>query len=333
MQPTQAQAVAALPPPARFARQPARPRRSGNEPRISDQALARGLAWFSIALGLTQAAAPRRLARHLGVDGKHRLIRTLGVRELTSGLGILSQPKRPAAWLWSRVLGDAIDIALLMAALPISRRRGRVATSLAAVGGITVLDVLAGDRWSRHSPTRAEDAPADGSVRVAGSIAVMASADEAYRFWRQLEHLPIFMKHLDLVQETDARHSHWVARAPGGRHVEWNAEITDDVPNERIAWRSTAGSEVENSGTVRFVPDRAGRGSMIEVELRYRPPFGGAGAMLATLFGEEPRQQLAEDLRRLKQMVETGEIATTEGQPSGRMPPAQQAAEQRRARE
>jgi len=180
-----------------------------------------------------------------------------------------------------------------------------------------VLDVLAGDRLTRRSDTEPGDAPSDGSVHVTGSISVMATPEEAYAYWRQLENLPLFMNHLEFVQEKDRTRSHCIAKGPAGTHVEWDAEITDEVPNERISWRSLEQADVENSGTVRFIRQPGDRGTMIEVEMRYKPPLGGAGAVVAKLFGEEPSQQLADDLRRQKQLIETGEIPTTDGQPAG----------------
>ncbi len=280
--------------------------------------LARSLGWFGIGLGMVELVAPRRLTQSLGLDRHDTLLRLCGLREVASGVGILSQP-RPTAGIWSRVGGDLVDLALLTAALGTSARRGRVAGTLAAVGGVTLLDLLAGDRLARRSPGKAASAPADGSIELTESISVAGTPKQAYGFWRQLENLPRFMAHLRDVQQTGERRSHWVAAAPGGGSVAWDAEIVNEVPGELIAWRSIDGADVENSGTVRFSEDRAGRGTQIDVELRYRPPMGGAGALVAKLFGEEPGQQLKADLRRLKQVLETGEVATTEGQSSGRV--------------
>ena len=126
------------------------------------------------------------------------------------------------------------------------------------------------------------------------------------------------MTHLESVHVTGEGRSHWVAKAPGGTTVEWDAEITDDQPNRRIAWRSVEGADVQNAGSVRFEPAPGGRGTVVNVELRYSPPGGAAGVAIATLLGREPGQQIQDDLRRFKQMMEIGEVVTTEGQPSGR---------------
>jgi uncharacterized membrane protein len=126
------------------------------------------------------------------------------------------------------------------------------------------------------------------------------------------------MDHLESVEVIDDKRSRWAAKGPAGKRAEWEAEITEDRPNELIAWRSTASSTVENSGYVRFEPAPGGRGTLVRVELNYLPPGGILGATIAKLLGEEPELQLKDDLRRLKQLMEAGEIVTTEGQPAGR---------------
>jgi uncharacterized membrane protein len=133
-------------------------------------------------------------------------------------------------------------------------------------------------------------------------------ADEVYAFWRDFENLPRFMEHLESVQVTDEKRSHWRAKAPAGMTVAWDAEIIDDTPGERISWRSLEGSTVPNAGSVRFKPATGGRGTVITVEIEYQPPGGAIGATIAKLFGEEPEQQVSDDLRRFKQVIETGEI-------------------------
>ena len=154
-------------------------------------------------------------------------------------------------------------------------------------------------------------------IKVEKSLTITKSPEELYRFWRDFENLPRFMGHLESVRVTGERRSHWRAKAPAGRTVEWDAEIVDDRPNELIAWRSLDGADVPNSGVVRFGPAPGGRGTEVKVELEYTPPGGAVGATIATLFGEEPTRQVAEDLRVLKQVLETGEVvrsdATLEG--------------------
>ncbi|MDQ3893507.1 MAG: SRPBCC family protein [Actinomycetota bacterium] len=269
--------------------------------------LARSLGWFSLALGTTQIALPGVLARALalGGDNEHSvLMRALGVRELASGIGILAR-RRPAGWLWARVAGDAIDLALLGAAE--SKRQSRVAAAAAAVAGVMVPDLVASARLTSDG----------GPNTVTKAITVNRASDEVYRFWRDFDKLPGFMTHLESVQVTGDRRSRWRAKGPAGRSVEWDAEIVTDRPGELIAWRSLPGGDIETSGSVRFSSAPGRRGTEVTVELTYSPPAGSAGATIAKLLGEEPATQAADDLRRFKQVIETGEIVRSEATPGG----------------
>jgi uncharacterized membrane protein len=151
-------------------------------------------------------------------------------------------------------------------------------------------------------------------IKVEKSVTINKSPEELFRFWRRFENLPRFMNHLESVTTTPDGRSHWVARAPAGTTVEWDAEVYNEKENELIAWRSLDGADVDNAGSVRFEP--AGGGTTVRVTLRYDPPGGALGAAVARLFGENPEQQIEEDLNRFKQVMETG--ATSEGQNSGR---------------
>ena len=157
-------------------------------------------------------------------------------------------------------------------------------------------------------------------VHVEKSIVIDKTPEELYAFWRAFENLPRFMKHLKSVSCTGLNRSHWIAEGPTG-NAEWDAEIYNDKPNELIAWRSLPGSDITNAGSVRFTPLGA-RGTEVKVILNYNVPGGKLSALMAKLFGREPGQMIAEDLRRLKQILETGEVATTDGQPSARDPQA-----------
>ena len=289
-------------------------RRNGSK-RLNDEKIARGLGWFSIGLGLAEIAAPRSLAKLIGVRGDHSgLFRMLGAREVTSGVGILAGRRPNANWLWSRVGGDAIDLALLGAAFKLKRsNRNKLALATAAVAGVAALDAIFSRRLSRSNGARG-----DGAIRVAPSVTINRSPEELYRFWRDLQNLPRFMKHLESVRWIDGGRSRWAAKAPAGMTVEWDAEITEDRPNELIAWRSLEGSDVDNVGSVRFERAPGGRGSIVKVEMRYRQPAGVFGVTAAKLLGKNPVRQIKDDLRRFKQIMEAGEIITTEGQPAGR---------------
>lgn len=274
--------------------------------------LARTLGVFSVGLGLAQILAPRDLARVIGLhddDSHRRTLRALGLRELATGVGLLLG-ERPAALAGGRVVGDAMDLALLGSALTSRRNdRRRLAAAAAAVLGVAVLDIVASRRLGREEARAAVQArPRERGVRVRKAVTVNRTPAEVYGFWRRLENLPRFMAHLESVRELDQRRSYWKVKAPLGGTVEWTAEIVEDRPNELIAWRSVEESQIPNSGTVRFVPAPGGRGTEIHLEIGYEPPAGAVGRTVARLFGREPAQQVDGDLRRLKQVLETGEV-------------------------
>ena len=152
---------------------------------------------------------------------------------------------------------------------------------------------------------------------VSKSVTIRRPREEVYRFWRALENLPQFMYHLQAVRSTEGRRSHWTVKAPGGGTVEWDAELIEDRPNERLAWRSLQGSDVHHEGSVEFRDAPADRGTEIDVSLHYDAPAGQAGTLVATLFGEEPLQQIRDDLRRFKQVMETGEVVLSDGSLEG----------------
>jgi uncharacterized membrane protein len=310
--------------------------------RVNEEKIARGLGWFSLGLGLAGIVAPRRLAKLIGLRGDHSvLFRMLGAREITSGVGILSGRRPNSNWMWSRVGGDAIDLALLGAAFRKMRpkrnklamttaavagvtalgaafrkrrpNRNKLAIATAAVAGVTALDAIFSRRLSRLNGARGA-----GVIRMAQSVTINRSPEEIYRFWRDLQNLPRFMKHLESVRATGDKRSHWAAKAPAGRTVEWDAEITEDRPNELIAWRSLEGADVDSVGHVRFERAPGGRGTIVKVEMQYSPPAGRVGATVAKLLGVGPEWRIKDDLRRFKQLMEVGEIITTEGQPAGR---------------
>jgi uncharacterized membrane protein len=272
----------------------------------------RALGWLSVGIGIAQLLAPRAVLRMTGVGDKPQLVRALGLREITSGVGILSQ-RNPSGWLWSRVAGDAMDLALLgRAARSPDIQPKRLALVAAAVTGVAIIDLISS---VRHRPV--ERGLLNRVVDVEKLVTVNRSAEECYRYWRDFQNFPMFMKHLESIQILDDKRSHWKAKAPAGTSVEWDAELTVDQPGKLLAWHSTEGADINNGGTVSFEAAPGGRGTIVRVQMQYNPPGGQAGAMIAKLFGEEPAQQIDDDLRRFKQLIETGEITTTEGQPSG----------------
>jgi uncharacterized membrane protein len=150
------------------------------------------------------------------------------------------------------------------------------------------------------------------------SILLNCSPQEAYSFWHDFEELPEFMRHIESVTKIGNKQYRWVALGPLGRRVRWDAEITSDRPNELIAWRSLPGSEVRVEGVVEFSKAPADRGTIMETHMLYRPPAGAAGQAVAKMFGKNPSFLIRQDLRRMKALIETGEIPTIEGQTHGR---------------
>ena len=173
-----------------------------------------------------------------------------------------------------------------------------------------------GKNTADSGPARPEDYFERG-IHVEESMTVERTPWDLYSFWRNFENLAQFMKHVESVKVLDEKRSHWVVRAPAGTTVEWDAEIINDEPNALIAWRSLENANVDNAGSVRFVPGPEGRGTEVRVVLDYIPPAGRLGKWVAKLFGEEPSHQIHEDLRRFKRLMETGEVPTTDGQPVG----------------
>jgi uncharacterized membrane protein len=160
----------------------------------------------------------------------------------------------------------------------------------------------------------------DDGAHITTSYGIRKPADELYRFWRNFENLPRIMTHLESVRVIDERRSHWVAKANslGGKRFEWDAEITADEPDRRIAWRSLPGADVENAGQITFSPGLSeDRGTEVHVRMDYVPPMGRLGHLVASLLGDNPKRVVREDLRNFKRLMEIGEILTIIDQPHG----------------
>jgi uncharacterized membrane protein len=275
--------------------------------------LAEALGWFSVALGAAELATPSGVARLIGADdteANRRTLRLFGARELAAGFAILAEPNETRG-LWARVAGDGLDLGWL--GLEMGRDsvdRQRLGIAAAAVAGITALDVLTARRLGRQPVATRQRSQ---RIQVEQVVTVNRSIHEVYSFWRDFANFPRFMAHLERVEVLDGRRSRWTATAPAGMTVHWDAEIIQDRDAEWLAWRSLPGSQVENSGSVRFTPAPGARGTEVRVQLEYVPPAGRLGRIVAMLFGEEPRQQVREDLRRFKQLMEAGEIALSDG--------------------
>ncbi len=281
----------------------------------SAERLATGLGWFSIALGVAEIAAPRQVARLIGAPVSDRttsMLRTYGAREIAAGVAILTQPNQ-ARWLWSRVGGDALDLASLGRMLAFDDTdRGRTLFATASALGVTALDILCAVQLGARESIGSAYPGSPHAFVVRQAITVNRPIEEVYAFWHNFENFPRFMAHVQSVSVSGTR-SRWVAKAPAGTTVEWDAEIVDDRENELISWRSLEDSDVQHSGRVRFLRAPGARGTEVRVDLAYVPPGGALGRTIAKLFGEAPEQQVRDDLRRVKQILEAGEIPISEG--------------------
>lgn len=281
--------------------------------RTSVGQLSAALGWIGVGIGLAEILMPRTIAQTAGLPIQPRLMRVLGTRELVTSAGILLQSQQ-TGWRWSRVAGDVLDLSLL-AWMGRRHQHRRLSLLTALLAGMTALDMLAAYDKRRQ---RVAQRLTSGDLRMHKSLYIQRPADECYRFWRNFENFPYFMQHVEAVQVVDATHTHWRVRTPLGQPIEWTAELFSDIPARQLGWRTIAGSAIEHTGVVRFVPTTAGNSTRLDIDMRYHAPSSKAGVMLAKILGEEPSQQIDDDLRRSKQLIETGEIATTVGQPSGR---------------
>jgi len=219
---------------------------------------------------------------------------------------------------WASLIGGGSLVAFGVA------QRDLKGLALAAIGGGLMLRGATGhcniyEKLGRNTAERGK-APGTGrhasvpyelGIRVDNSVDINKPAAELFRFWRNFENLPMFMRHLNSVKMLDDRRSHWSAQGPAGTSVEWDAEVINEIENELIGWRSLEGSEVDNAGSVRFSPLPNGRGTRVSVSLQYNPPAGSLGAAVAKLLGTDPKKQVQTDMRRFKELMETGSITTS----------------------
>jgi uncharacterized membrane protein len=158
-------------------------------------------------------------------------------------------------------------------------------------------------QFSRHVSV-----PSNQGVRVEKAITIARPVQEVYGFWRRLDNLPRFMRHVESITVQDELHSHWAVKAPSGKVVEWDAEIIEQRENEMISWRSAPGADVDNAGSVWFTPLPGGEGTLVRVEIKYIPPVGKTGALVAKAFGRDAESEIEQDLHRLKAFLETGQL-------------------------
>ena len=278
--------------------------------------MAQGLAWFGLGLGLAEVVAPSTLAHLVGVPDKpatRATLRALGAREIASGAAIMSARSSPVP-VWARVVGDAIDLAVLGLALGARRTRTpRVLVAMAAVAGVAALDVFTALRMGRSIAV---------AKPVSATVTIQRTPVQVYAAWRNLHDLPRFIDSLSAVRALDERRSRWTAKAPAGLTVEWDAEIVDDQPGERIAWRTVPGSDIEHEGSVTFRAAPGQRGTEVHWEMRHGGRVGRVAEVVAGAFASE---KMAADLRRFKQVMETGALVHSDASIHRGLHPAQPA--------
>ncbi len=272
--------------------------------------LARGLGWFSLAFGAAELAMPRLLARGIGIEPgpiTSLVTRVMGAREIVSGIAILTNPRTPMP-LWVRVAGDAVNLALL--GLAATRRTSglRLAGAIAAVSGVTALDIVASLR--AHKMKVYPNRP------VLFSVTINKPTQAVYERFRDFARLPELMDYLESVT-VDGTRSHWVAKPLGDNapSVSWDAEITEDLPGRVIAWK-TVDAPVEVSGRVTFATAPGSEATEVRVEME----LGKGHATLTKLFA---KPQIKGDLRRFKQVMETGEVLLSDATVTRKPHPAQ----------
>jgi len=185
-------------------------------------------------------------------------------------------------------------------------RRSLSGMALATAGGVFVYAGLSSVRKNT-----------DEQDFVESSVTINCTPAETYKFWRDFENLPRFMRHVESVSSLENGKTRWVVLGPGGSRIKWDAEIIKETENELIYWRSLPGSDISLEGTVEFRPATGNRGTLVTASFLYSPPGGKLGSSIAKIMGKNPKFMLRQDLRRFKALIETGEIPTTVGQSHG----------------
>jgi uncharacterized membrane protein len=260
-------------------------------------------------------AAPRRTKRRsartngamdnatTSNDAAHNVARPERIASVALGAALVTYGlrRRDPAGVAAAVLGGAFVARGASGHCPVYQAMGVSTGSADAVLGPSRSDVT----------SRAATVNARKAVKVERAVTIEADRQALYDFWHDFENLPRFMEHLESVRVESPTRSHWVAKAPAGRVVEWDAEIINDVPGSLIAWKSAPNADVPNAGSVHFADAPGGRGTIVKVAMDVEPPAGKLGFVLAKLFGEDPDREVREDLRKFKQLMETGEITTS----------------------
>ncbi len=195
-------------------------------------------------------------------------------------------------------------------------RKG-LAGALAAAGGLVLAGRAATGRCAikramqprPYTRSVAREHGWSSAAVTSAAVTIARPREEVYRLWRDFANLPRFMKHVEHIEVVTPHRSRWTVKAPLGKVVNWTSFVTEEIPNERIAWESEGSAEVPNFGWVEFRDAPGDRGTEVRALIAYQPPYGEAGRLLNTLFRETPAHQMRDDLHRLKQIMETGEVA------------------------
>jgi uncharacterized membrane protein len=227
------------------------------------------------------------------------------------GLGAATLPYLTAGSPAAETPSMALRMAGALLGLYGLTRRGMVGSLLRTLG----TGILVGSAGQPAVTTTGRPAhDRRRAVDIQKTLYIDAPVDQVYGFWSNYENFPLFMSHVREVENLGEGHSHWSVRGPGGLPIEWNAVLTEQTPNEVIAWRSEAGSMLENSGIIRFTP--VGNGTRVDLRLCYHPPAGGAGRAVVELLGSDPRAKLNEDLGRMKSLLEAATRSESHGKES-----------------
>lgn len=293
-----------------------------------DIRLTRALGWFSVGLGLAQVLAPRSVGRFVGLDDPDEHVGTIrylcGFRELAVGAALLTRAK-PAVFVANRVVGDVLDLGLLAGVMRNDRNdHARAARATAAVLGVMALDILNTIQLSRdvdaqrasaseHDPLNFRLAePTGGDAVLQATVTVNRPPEEVYEFFKDVQNLPRFLGHLESIRISEGGRSHWKAKGPAGLGVEWDAIVEKDVPNEVLSWRSVDEDETDNVVSVTFARAPGDRGTEVHLKVRYQPKGGAVGAKVARLIRAIPQTQLLIELKKFKQVIETGEVVLSD---------------------
>lgn len=268
--------------------------------------LAKALGWLSVGLGAAELAVPGRVSDLVGTRNNDPLVRSIGAREVATGIAILKQPYS-SKFLWGRVGGDLVNLALIgTAAKARGSRKRRLIAAAAAVGGVAALDVLCSARLTRAAEP----------IHVTRSITIARPARELYDLWQ--EALPQIMAHFAHVYTSADDRSHWAMNLPGERTIQWESQVVERRPGEFMSWKSTDGAPVASEGSIRFSPAPRELGTEVTLDLSLHPPGGKARESILRTFDFVPGTIAEKALRRFKSLAETGEIPTLQGNPSGR---------------